>query len=102
MWAEYSWRGIHPVIAAQLTYANIESIAVFMREHGGATAGLRYRAHGPVQERGISIGTLHGIEDAHVGDWIIRGPLGEFTICATALFSERYEAVLETPLSTHH
>jgi hypothetical protein len=75
-----------PVLAVQVTYSNVAEIAAFIRDHGGAVAGLRWRADGPLPQRGIWIGTLSGIEEAYVGDWIVRGRNGEFTIHPAATF----------------
>lgn len=41
----------------------------------------------------IYVTTLHGKTEAHVGDWIIRGPSGDFWPCKPDIFAESYEPV---------
>lgn len=77
-------------LAMQLTYSNIETIAAFIREHGGGPWGVQSRPHGRLASRGISIGTTRGIEDAYIGDWILW-EAGEFTVCPSTRFAELYK-----------
>lgn len=37
------------------------------------------------------IRTLHGLVTAEVGDWIIRGPQGDFWPCKPDIFEDSYE-----------
>ncbi|MDF2915937.1 MAG: hypothetical protein K0S70_154 [Microbacterium sp.] len=41
----------------------------------------------------IFIGTLEGLMQADVGDWIIRGVKGEFYPCKPDIFTATYEVV---------
>lgn len=41
----------------------------------------------------LVIPTLEGGHEAHFGDWIIRGIVGEFYPCRNDIFEKTYEAV---------
>ena len=41
----------------------------------------------------LSLNTLHGTFRAMVGDWIVRGPSGDFWPVKPDIFAETYEAV---------
>ncbi len=43
----------------------------------------------------LFIATLEGEMRADLGDWIIRGPVGEFYPCKPDIFAMTYEAVTE-------
>lgn len=51
-----------------------------MRGAGGAVIGLR-------------IYTLHGDVKADFGDWVVRGPSGDFWPVTSSIFAETYEPV---------
>lgn len=46
----------------------------------------------PCDKSSIYIGTLEGLMEASVGDWIIRGVQGEFYPCKPDIFEATYEA----------
>lgn len=94
MFTNYYRERLHPITAVQLTYQNLEAVAEFMREHGGGIAGLQVRHMGPLAKRGIAFGTLHGIDEAYVGDWIVRDLLGSFSACPIGRFEDRYDLVV--------
>ena len=43
----------------------------------------------------VTIDTLEGSMRADIGDWIIKGVMGEFYPCKPAIFEATYEAVEE-------
>ncbi len=53
------------------------------------------RAMGDHQEVGaLFIHTLEGTHKANVGDWIIKGTIGEFYPCKPVVFKQKYEAII--------
>jgi len=46
-----------------------------------------------LQEAYINIETLEGVMRANVGDWIIKGLIGEFYPCKDEVFQKKYEAI---------
>ena len=45
------------------------------------------------EDGGLDIHTLEGVMTANLGDWIIRGVMGEFYPCKPDIFEATYEAV---------
>lgn len=41
----------------------------------------------------LRIQTLEGIMTAYIGDWVIKGVMGEFYPCKSDIFAETYEEV---------
>lgn len=46
-----------------------------------------------IKDRKILIPTLEGVMAADVGDWIIKGVKGEFSLCKPDIFEKTYEKV---------
>lgn len=76
------------VIAIQLTADNALDITEWS---GGAAVGLVHVGTG--EYFGVTISTPEGEMRAEVGDWIIKGVMGEFYPCKADIFSATYEAV---------
>lgn len=67
------------VDAACLSVSNIRDVAVWIALHGGSVAGMAYRDIGPIEQRGIRLGTLEGGEIVlGVGDYVVRDHHGGF------------------------
>jgi hypothetical protein len=65
----------------QVRVGTIDAVERWIRAHGGAVAGLHAVNSGPLDERGIWIGRLHGgIEFAGLGTWVVRTGQGDFVI----------------------
>ena len=79
-----------PVVieAKQLTISNLESLEQWCK------GSIKGRAL-PPEERVIDIWTLEGEMRAEIGDWIIKGVLGEFYPCKPNVFELTYEEVYE-------
>lgn len=75
-----------PVVveARQVTVFNIDEL-----EHW--CGGTVHNWHVAAKYRVISIPTLEGVMEAHVGDWIIRGVADEFYPCKDSIFQATYE-----------
>lgn len=69
-----------PVQAVQLTLLNLEFVADWVRENDGAVAGLRVVNIGHMQERGLWIGSIEGVHEARLGDWIVKDHRNRFEI----------------------
>lgn len=55
--------------------------------------GGRLRGYAlPLDQRIVQIDTLEGEMEASVGDWIIKGVMGEFYPCKPDIFALTYEA----------
>jgi hypothetical protein len=81
------------VEAVQLTIYNVKRVAQWIRDNGGATAGMLVVDQGELRRRGIWLGTLDGdVEGAGERDWLILSEHG-FTVCPWDLFSSLYEPV---------
>jgi hypothetical protein len=70
--------------AMQWTGNNAQAIGAFA---SSSTRGFRIEKHG------IIISTLEGEMTANVGDWIIKGVVGEFYPCKPGIFKAIYEPV---------
>lgn len=67
-----------------LPHFNCEAVAVFLGD------GYECDAHGP-SDAPWTVTTLHGAVEAEPGDWIIRGPEGDFWPCKPHIFEASYE-----------
>lgn len=86
-----------PVVveAMQLTADNFSDVLRWIRQNGGATAGLNFNANGPIEGRYIDIGTLEGTMRLCVGNFLVRGTVGEFWPVRADIFEQSYEAVVD-------
>ena len=76
--------------AEQLERDNADRLVEWVCDNGGH-AELVY---GPLGEFiGVSIHTLEGTMEAHLGDFIIRGTEGEFYPCKPSVMARKYEPV---------
>jgi len=78
-----------PVVieAIQWTGENSEEVQRFLHN------GHEFAADGWVKGRYVEIETLEGLMVASVGDWIIKGVVGEFYPCKPDIFEATYERV---------
>lgn len=45
----------------------------------------------------LDVETLHGHTVAEIGDWIIKGPSGDYWLCKPDIFEETYASVPANP-----
>jgi hypothetical protein len=41
----------------------------------------------------LQVPTLHGLSEADAGDWVIRGPSGDYWPCKPDIFEQFYEVI---------
>lgn len=85
--------------AVKLTAGNIAAVREWVMSSGGGTAGVDIRTFGPLEKRGLVIGTLEGEMLAKIGDYVIRGVQGEFYPCHGPIFDMTYEPVVDVTAS---
>lgn len=89
-----------PVVieAVQWTGKNWDSIEKFAGER--AQLVVKYSSDGRYLEYSrLQIDTLEGTHVASLGDWIIKGPKGEFYPCKPDIFAATYEPVEERAMT---
>ena len=82
-----------PVVveAVRWTGENFEEIEEFME----AVIDCLEYIWAEAERNVITISTLEGKMEAHIGDWIIKGVKGEFYPCKPDIFEQIYEIVQE-------
>lgn len=74
-----------PVVIEAARFVTVNQAAAFIRTNGGS---CHLRPPGA-----IGIETLEGVMWAGVGDWIIKGVVGELYPCKDQIFRTTYEPV---------
>lgn len=86
------------VEAIQWTGSNIEEIKEFVGDSLEYTVKKYKHEHGKesyelINEIVVKINTLEGVMTASVGDYIVKGMLGEFYPCNPKVFETKYEPI---------
>ena len=79
-----------PIEAMQWTGNNVDEISTFVGENIYFDSIDEVNLTG---KRNIRIHTLEGEMSAHIGDYIVRGPYGEFYPVKREIFEKTYEEV---------
>lgn len=75
---------------------NIRELSEFMGEKlPNGTLKRKFDIYGDTSNPDLVIFTLEGDHHVAVGDWIIRGPQGEFYPCKPDIFEQIYDEVIE-------
>ncbi len=72
------------VEAMRFTGSNGATIALWAKEHARPVSEM----HAPLV---MAVYTLHGVTKAEIGDWIVRGPSGDYWPVKADIFEETYE-----------
>lgn len=77
--------------AIQWTGKNLIHVIRFTGQHASASDMHWEDYEDLVRAEGLKIFTLEGTHMASIGDWIIKGVVGEFYPCKPEIFSATYE-----------
>lgn len=83
-----------PVEVEAMQYdGSMESQRAIVTWSGGRIEGMFGGKFGQPSRYYLQVPTLHGLTEADAGDWVVRGPQGDYWPVKPDIFEDSYEAV---------